>query len=75
MLIKLYCQVVLKPSKARKGAIVPFEVIVSHNSRTDRARKSVKTSSDLEDSNAFLRYVARACDVIFGENLFFTLPK
>jgi len=38
----------LKPAKA---TIMTLEVMISHNSQMDSARKSVKTSSDLEDSN------------------------
>jgi len=30
-----------------------FKVIIGHNSRADRSRESVKTTSDSEDSNAF----------------------
>jgi len=40
------------------------QVITGHNSPTDCARESVKTSSDAEDSNAFLRYVPRTCNII-----------
>jgi len=46
--------------------------MIGHNSRTECARESVKTSSDSEDSNAFLRYAART---LFGENPFLTLQK
>jgi len=39
------------PSTRVEATILPFEVMIGHNSRTDCARESVKTSSDSEDSN------------------------
>jgi len=39
------------PVKSATATIVPFEVMIGHNSRADCARESVKTSSDPEDSN------------------------
>jgi len=50
--------------------IEPFEVAIGHNLRTECASESFKTSSDLEDSNAFFEvvcaYLWRHCKV-FGE--------
>ena len=39
------------PSTRVEATILPFEVMIGHNSRTDCARESVKTSTDSEDSN------------------------
>ena len=39
------------PSTSATATIIAFEVMIGHNSRTDSAGKSVKTSSDWKDSN------------------------
>ena len=56
-----------------------FEVMICHNSRPDCAFESVKISSDLDDSNPYFEvcyaYMWRHCDMICGENPFFTLAK
>jgi len=39
------------PSTPVEATILPFEVMIGHNSRTDCARESVKTSTDSENSN------------------------
>jgi len=66
-------------STPAETTIVAFEVIIDQNSRPDRARESVKIPLDLEGGNAYFEvcfaYVWRHCDVILGQNTFFTLPR
>jgi len=38
-------------SRPAEGTIVAFNVIIGHHSRTDCAKKSLKTSTDLEERN------------------------
>jgi len=54
------------------------EVIIRHNSRTECAKESLKTSSYLETATHFFRYVARTCDITvtsFWEKLAFHIAK
>jgi len=54
-----------------EASVVTFKVIIGHNSRTECAKESVKTSSDAEDSNALFEvccaYLRHHCDVFFGK--------
>jgi len=44
---------------------VTFEIIIGHNSRTECAKESMKTSSNAKKITHFWKYVALTCDVIF----------
>jgi len=60
-----------EPQSSVEARIVAFEDTISHNSRTECAKKSVKTSSDAEDSNekqrilGMLRVLMRSWGRIF----------
>ena len=75
MNVSNFCQ----PFTFAPATVVAIEVMDGHNDWTDWARKSLKTSSDSEDSNVSFEvcYACfwRHCDMIVWENPFFTLPQ